>query len=456
MKSSTIAVLICLIFSTGSSSAQSPLPKLDPDTASVVMESNTFALDLYGKLAQQDGNLFFSPYSISTALAMTYAGARGETASQMAKTLHFMLGQERLHSAFGHLTKELQGTREVRQVPPKYQLHIASHLWGQKDYQFLPDFLKTIQNNYDGGFKEVDFINARDNARRTINAWVEEKTRDKIKELVQPGILTEDTRLVLTNAIYFKASWSQPFWTGQTKEDDFIVADGKKVKAQMMNQSISTGYYQGDDFEVLELHYEMDDLSMIVLLPSKASSLSSLEKRLTAPNLTQWLRKRTDHQVVVTMPKFKVATQYMLKDVLSEMGMPLLFDSNQADLSGMTTREQLFIKHAIHKAFVDVSETGTEAGVSTFMTADSAMASRQVTFRADHPFVYLIRDNRTGSILFLGRVVDTTGVSNHSEDGLLLGRMSTATAGALGVLCLILVFLIILLKKGKTSKIRSA
>jgi serpin B len=266
--------------------------------------------------------------------------------------------------------------------------------------------LKTTENNYGAGLKEVDFINAREEARKTINAWVEEQTKAKIKELIRPNILNEDTRLVLTNAIYFKAAWRLPFSPKQTVDGDFTVADGKKVKARLMRGPNRTNYFKGEGFEALELPYEAHDLSMVVLLPNKADGLPALEKRLTAANLAQWLARLSDHGVDVTLPKFKLTSEFMLKDVLSKMGMPIAFDRNKADFSGMTTRERLFISHVVHKAFVDVNEAGTEAAASTAVVMERTSAPPPATFRADHPFVYLIRDNRTGSILFLGRVVN--------------------------------------------------
>lgn len=402
MKHSTAAPAVGLVLAAGLINAQPPQAKLGPDAAMVVQDSNTFALDLFGRLAQQDGNLFFSPYSISNALAMTYAGAGGETATQMAKTMRFSLEQKRLHPAFGTLRKAIQGADPER----KYELQTANRLWGQKDYRFLPAFLDTTEKNYDAGLKEVDFINARDEARRTINAWVEEQTKDKINEIIKPDVLTKDMRLVLTNAIYFKAAWLRPFSPEQTKDGDFTLADGTKVKAKLMRGTNRTRYFKGEGFEALELPYENYNLSMIVLLPKKADGLPAFEKRLTADNLTEWFSKLTDRVVDVTLPKFKLTSEFKLNDVLSQMGMPIAFDRAKADFSGMTTRARLFISYVVHKAFVDVNETGTEAAASTAVLMELVSAPRPATFRADQPFVYLIRDNSAGSILFVGRVMN--------------------------------------------------
>jgi serpin B len=375
--------------------------KAGGDATALVQGNNTFALDLYRELATEKGNLFFSPYSISTALGMTYGGARGDTAAQMATTLHFGLPPERLHPAFGSLIKEINGAGK----PRKYQLQTANRLWGQKDYGFLPEFLKLTETNYGAGLKEVNFAGATEEARKAINAWVEKQTRDKIKELIKPGILTPNTRLVLTNAIYFKAAWMHPFSEKSTVKGDFHVGADKKVTVPLMHGGVRTGYFKGDDFEALNLPYESYDLSMIVLLP-KAGGLADFEKRLTAANVQGWLGKLRTHRVTVTLPKFKVTAEFMLKPTLSRMGMPLAFDSRKADFSGMTTREKLWISHVIHKAFVDVNEAGTEAAAATAVVMEGRSAPPPATFRADRPFVFLIRDNRTGSILFAGRVTD--------------------------------------------------
>jgi serpin B len=332
---------------------------------------------------------------------MTYAGARGETAAQMAGTLHFGLPPERLHPAFGGLVQQINGAGGKR----KYQLRTANRLWGQKDYGFLPDFLKLTEANYGAGLKEVDFIKATEQARKMINAWVEKQTQDKIKELIQPGILNVDTRLVLTNAIYFKAAWMRPFAEKSTVKGDFHVSADKKVTVPLMRGGVRTNYFKGDGFEALDLPYESHDLSMVIFLPGQGG-LAEFEKRLTPANLQGWLGKLRDHRVDVTLPKFKVTAEFMLKDTLSRLGMPLAFDRRKADFSGMTTRERLFISHVIHKAFVDVNEKGTEAAASTAVVMERLSAPPPATFRADRPFVFFIRDNRTGSILFAGRVTD--------------------------------------------------
>jgi serpin B len=376
---------------------------LNPDTAALAKSNNAFACDLYQNLAKQDGNLFFSPYGISNALAMTYAGARGKTATEMATTLQFPFEDKRVHPAYGDLVDEINRRGKKRQ----YQLSVANRLWGQKDYGFLPDFVKLMRGHYGAGLEEVDFKADPDKARQTINAWVEKETQDRIKDLLPAGSLAHDTKLVLTNAIYFKAQWPEPFSARATAREDFKVADGKTIKVDMMHHSELWNYREVDGVQILELPYEQYELSMVVLLPKKADGLAALEKALSAETLQKWTAKLQRHQVNLSLPKFKFTSEFQLKPVLSGMGMPTAF-SRDADFSGMTSRDKLFIDAVVHKAFVAVDEKGTEAAAATgvVMRATSAPVAERVDFRADHPFVFLIRDNRTGSVLFMGRVAN--------------------------------------------------
>jgi serpin B len=262
------------------------------------------------------------------------------------------------------------------------------------------------QDLYQAGLKEVDFIDDTEGARKAINAWVAKATNDKIKELIKPGILSVDTRLVLSNAIYFKAAWLRPFSPKDTKPGEFTTGAGKKVKVPMMHAGLRTNYF--DDGKVLgvELPYENRELAMIVLMPKKAADLSELEKELTAIQLKKWLAKLSDHQVKVMLPRFKVTAEFHLNKVLKQLGMKDAFERSKADFSGMTTRERLFISHVVHKAFVDVNEAGTEAAASTAVVMDRTSLPPPGVFNADHPFLFLIRDAKTGSILFMGRVGD--------------------------------------------------
>jgi serine protease inhibitor len=374
-----------------------------PEASPVIRGNNAFAFDLYAHLAGQKGNLFFSPYSVSTALAMTYAGARGQTAIEMCETLHFPLPQEELHPAFARLLKEMDGKDKNR----PFEMHIANALWGQKDYGFLNELLEVTKTNYGAGLREVDFVKDTEGARQTINRWVEEQTNDKIKELIQPRILDSDTRLVLTNAIYYKAPWQTPFSEGRTKEGEFHVTSDQKVMHPIMHQTGEFKYLDVGEFQLLDMPYKGYDQSMVVLLPKKTDGLAELEKTLTAQNLENWLTKGRERQVDVTFPRFKFMHAFELNKKLADMGMPDAFTPD-ADFSGMNGRKDLSISNVIHQAFVDVHEKGTEAAAATavVMARASAPPEPPAKFQADHPFVFVIRDNRTGSILFLGRVIN--------------------------------------------------
>lgn len=386
----------------------------------IIKGNNEFAFDLYAKLRSTEGNLFFSPYSISTALALTYSGARGLTESQMAGVLHFPIitksgtklsstlipDRQQFASVFGKIIKDLNNRGEKG----GYQLSVANALWGQKGYEFLEEFLELIKTNYDGQLNEVDFIKATESARQTINKWVEKKTNNKIQNLIQKGVLDSMTRLVLTNAIYFKGNWARQFKEDKTKDAPFTLADGEKIEAAMMNQTAEFGYMETDSFQGLELPYVDDELSMIILLPKKNDGLDEFEKTLTVENLSKWLNKLYKREVVVSVPKFKMTSQFSLASVLKSMGLTDAFSSN-ANFSGINGKRDLFISAVIHKAYVDVNEEGTEAAAATAVTIrlTSIGPSRTPVFKADHPFLFLIRDNHTNSILFIGRVMNPNG-----------------------------------------------
>lgn len=402
------------------------VPKADIKAviANTVIASNSeFAFDLYAKLkddpnAQKpDGNLFFSPYSISTALAMTYAGAgtRGQTQEQMERVLHFYyplqrihcaMLQQRLHEALGLLQNQLNKDKEVG-----YELNVANALWGQKGEGFLPEFLELTKKYYGAGPREVDFVRQTEKARKTINAWVEKQTKDKIKELIKKGILGRDTVLVLTNAIYFKGDWAIQFDREKTKDAPFMISADKKVNVPMMYLKENFKYWADKDLQVIELPYKGEHLSMIVLLPREVDSLSELEKKLTLENLNSWLQKLRKQEVMVYLPRFKMTWGvFELNGILKDMGMKDAF-SGKADFSAMTGRRDLFISNVLHKAFVEVNEEGTEAVAATAVIMERIAMSIEPVFRADHPFVFIIKDNRSGSILFMGRV------SNPKETG---------------------------------------
>ena len=351
---------------------------------------NELVFDLYETLsAKNEGNLFFSPYSISAALAMTYGGARGETAEQMDQVLHFG-GQDATHPAFSYLRKMLNNIQEKRHV----QLSVANALWPQKDYAFLPDYLALTKTFYGSEIHPVDYRADSEGARQMINGWVEEQTNDKIQDLIGEGLLSPLTRLVLANAIYFKGDWASQFKKENTRPSPFTLADGTKVDVPMMSQTGDFKLARTETLQALELPYEGGDLSMLILLPNPGEDLA-----------LQWPAdlEFNEMEVMVQLPKFKLESSFSLADTLTALGMPLAF-SNQADFSGMDGNKDLFIGAVVHKAFVEVNEEGTEAAAATAVVMKRWSMPPQ--FIADHPFLFLIRENSTGTILFIGRVMN--------------------------------------------------
>jgi serine protease inhibitor len=376
---------------------------LHPDSEAVVQGNNEFALDLYRNLKGAEGNLFLSPYSISTALAMTYAGARGDTEAQMGQTLHFTIDGERLHAAFASLQAELDAAQEGGQV----LLRVANTLWPQDGYPFLETFLALTRQYYGVSVTPVNYVTDTEGARQRINTWAEEKTEHKIKDLIGPGILNSLTRLVLTNAIYFKGNWASQFDETLTEDAAFWVTPSEAVEVPMMTQKREFKYAQHNSIQILELPYVGDDLSMIVLLPTQVGGLAELEEALTPETLEKWTSHVREQEVIVFLPRFKMKSSFRLDATLMSMGMRDAFNG-RADFSGMDGgKGGLYIAAVIHKAFVDVNEEGTEAAAATAVVMElRGLPLPPPTFRADHPFIFLIRENRTGSILFLGRVVN--------------------------------------------------
>jgi serpin B len=370
--------------------------------------NNAFAFDLYGRLKAKEGNLFFSPYSISGCLAMTYAGARGTTASQMAQTLHFTNNQAQLAASFGELQRQLNALEAKKDI----QLSIANGLWGQKAHPFLPAFLDVAKTTYQAQVNQVDFRTQAEPVRREINDWVEQQTQGKITNLLQPGMVDPMTRLVLVNAIYFKGKWAHQFNKTNTADGPFMVTSDQRVQAPLMHLKADFKYAEIESAQLLELPYAGGDLSMVVVLPKDVGGLQAVELMLNDRALNTWLGKH-EQQVDVFLPRFKLTGEFGLAKTLAEMGMKDAF-TGAADFSGMDGERDLFISAVVHKAYADVNEEGTEAAAATgaIMKLKAVRPQPVPVFRADHPFVFLIRNPHSGSILFMGRVVDPTkGVS---------------------------------------------
>jgi serpin B len=408
--------LLCAILAAFSSCvflAVPPLAAAPPssntaDQAEAVKGSNAFAVDLYAQLSRQPGNLFFSPESISTAFGMAYAGARGQTASEMKHVFHFTLPPEKLHPAMGALLAGMNAQHKG------YELRVADALWAQQDANFEANYLKLVQSDYAAGFHRVNFKLSPETVRTTINAWVEKQTNEKIKDLISPGALNPTTRLVLTNAIYFKGNWQDQFDKEATQKEEFHLSGAQWVMTSMMHRTGGYRYFDGGTFQALELPYSGNEISMVVLLPKQTDGLAALEQSFTSRSASDWIQKLEPvDKVILSLPRFTMTQQFELNSALSAMGMSQAF-SSAADFSGMTGKPDFAISAAIHKAFIDVDEQGTEAAAATAIVMYATAMRREfpepppIVFRADHPFLFILLDTKSGSMLFLGRVADPT------------------------------------------------
>lgn len=359
--------------------------------------NNQFALDLYSKLNAEnsDQNLFFSPTSISTAFAILYEGADGNTADEMQDLFGFESDDSKRREGFANMQRLLNPQDE------QYKLRLANALWLADGFEPLPEYTDTVTTYYDSDVESLDF--SSHNAVETVNRWVDEKTEGKIEKLFDK--LSSSTQLVITNAIYFKGEWIHQFDIERTKDRQFWTAPEEFVNVPTMDLSRTDLKYARDDqVSVLELPYKGDSISMLILLPERMDGLRSLEKSITVEKLSQWRDHMKTVEISVSIPKFSMETDYDLKKYLSDMGMNDAFDSMNADLSGISGAKGLFVGGAIHKAFVDINEEGTEAAAATGM----AVLQSGFSFRADHPFLFVIQDNNTGQILFMGRIMDPT------------------------------------------------
>jgi serpin B len=372
--------------------------------------NSAFAFDLYHALLEKEevGNFFYSPYSISLALAMTYAGARGETAKQMTNTLHFVLPDGKLHPAFNKLDMELasRGESASGKDGEEFRLNIINAIWGQKDYPFLTEFLDILAENYGAGLRTLDFYSDTEGSRQIINEWVSKETEERIKDLLAKGDIVSDTVLVLTNAIYFNGAWLYLFEENLTQEGVFHLLDNGMVTVPMMRQTESFGYAEGENYQAVELLYDGGELSMVILLP-REEEFDPFEAELDSQRVTNILDDLVRTSVILTMPKFNYESKVYLKEILTEMGMPIAF-TPQADFSGIAgLQKNPWIDNVIHQSFVDVDEAGTEAAAATAVVmVESAAPENPVEVTIDRPFIFLIRDIETNSILFVGRVLN--------------------------------------------------
>ena len=410
--------------------AQSTAPRVaspsapPADIAEFVAGNSQFAFDLYRELRDPESNTFYSPFSISEALAMAYAGARGNTEAQMAETLHYTLPQSRLHPAANALDLELAqrgaGAKEPAPStssgqalsPPKgqddqpFRLKIANSVWGQTGYQFVPDYLDTLAKNYDAGLRLTDFQKAPEPAREVINGWVKEQTEGKVVDLLPKGSITDLTRLVLANAVYFNAAWKNPFDGASTQLGQFTLLDGSQVSVSMMRKLLALPHAQGQGYQAVEIPYDGDEVSMLIILP-EAGSFEQFEEALTADQASRIVRELRPKQVQLSLPKFTFESTFSLAEVLAAMGMPDAMDPDRADFSGISGQRDLYISDVVHKAIVAVNEKGTEAAAATGVVVGTvSMPVVDVTLTIEHPFVFFIRDVKTDTILFVGRVLN--------------------------------------------------
>ena len=376
------------------------------DMENLVYDNNTFALDLYRSLKNTPDNVFYSPYSISSALAMTYAGAREDTEKEMAETLHFILPQDRLHSAFHSLSVTLASRgSESDDVLEGFILKNVNALWAQEHYNVQQSFLDTLTANYGAGLRIVNFFGAPEDSRITINDWVSEQTGNRINALIPPGSIDPlQTYLILTDAIYFKAAWYHQFLEQQTAIGNFNLLDGETVSVPMMKQTETFNYTQGNDYQAVELPYQGEKISMVILLP-EAGRFDAFENNLDYQNIETIIGNLEYEKVNLSMPKFEFGSDLSLSGILRQMGMPLAF-IELADFTGISGEKPLYINRVYHKTFVAVDEKGTEAAAASAVMMAGAAPGEPVTVNIDRPFIFLIRDIDTGAILFIGRVMN--------------------------------------------------
>lgn len=386
----------------------------DAEARQMADSVNAFAVDLYKALPEQKRNRFFSPYSISVALGMTRAGAAGDTAAEMDAALHFPRDLAKHQAALvaqlrPKSLREVEYTREGRKERQvlAYQLEIANRLWGQQGTTFVADFLALLKDRYRAPLERIDFREGAA-ARKRINDWVAKQTHERIKDIVAPPMPTPETRLALANAIYFKASWKEPFQERATRKGPFFELGGGERSVDLMRRTDRFGYAEDEAVQVVELPYRGNATSMVLIVPKRRDGLPLVEKALTHAQLKGWTRGLGHPKVDLSLPKFRFTVPLDLAKTLEGMGMPRAFSPQQADFSGMCREEPLFIGAVVHKSFVAVDEKGTEAAAATVVMMAAGAAPRPETpkvVKADRPFLFLIRHRQSGCVLFMGRVL---------------------------------------------------
>lgn len=364
--------------------------------------NNQFAIDFYKQVSKNEkGNIFFSPFSLSTAMGMTYAGSRGVSEEQIGKVFHFTSNNDKFHIKLGNTAKLINSKATA------IQLKIVNTLWAEKTYPFKKSYDNLMKKAYAATVRPMDFINKSEECRLTINDDIYKSTNEKIKDLLPPNLLNSMTRLVLTNAIYFKGDWKTQFKKEKTGESNFYITPQKIVKCKMMGVKSDFNYYEDSRIEAIELPYAGDNFSMVIILPSENQPLDELTSSLSNQYLNDIFNGLYKKEISISIPKFKLSNGYQLKQVLSQMGMPQPF-TDDANFTGMTSSSNLKISDVIHKAFIEVNEQGTEATAATAVVIAMKSIQFEKLFIANRPFLFLIKEKSTGTILFMGRIVDPT------------------------------------------------
>ncbi len=398
-----VGAMLCAFFLTGM--AKWDIKKADDKgwtekgVKSIILANNEFAFDLYFKLKIREENIFFSPFSIFSAIAITYEGAKGNTKKEIEDVMGYPSSEFLRRPCMAKIYNE------INEREKKYMLHIANALWIQKNYRILKEFKEIARMYYLAEAENLDFVKESEKSSEIINSWVYEKTNGKIKDLISKDVIGPLTRLIITNAIYFKGKWLKQFNKEKTEKADFYISENKKVKVQMMSiEEANFKYYEDEKIQVIELPYDGKEVSMFIFLP-KSFEMNSIDEYLNSEKFKQIRNSLKEEKINVYIPKFKMETRYALREVLYEMGIKNAFTMT-ADFSGITGKKELFISKVIHKAFVEVNEEGTEAAAATGVVMELTMIKPVKAFRADHPFVFFIYDNKYENILFLGRIIN--------------------------------------------------